>query len=580
MTSKTSSVKKHPAISLFRKTLRKQTPISVLVTAVGLLIAVGGPIRELLWMTAFLGAEDTLDIKWNFPTSAIGSLSVATALSFILLLFNFNFLFSKKAGDVFQALPLTRDQLFFSRALPAYIGGLFVLVVGFLSFGVVNFLPRVESLELAFITKSFLLAMLYHFCLWGCMAFAVTCCGGVFDSILALAAFNAAPVAIAWILIASAESTAVGISVKNEWVVYTSPFFFTFFKFAYFVEPLYGNKPEPIETTTLWTVLGVIAFSLVILGATVKLFRVRKSEMAGSAYAFKFVPFAISLLVSMVGGYLIGMLFTGDMDMLNVAFWIFFIIGAAICSVAFGMIASRGFKTIKRSLVNGAIAIALLIAVTLTTNLIVLNEEKQIPEAEKVKSVALGYDGDAVYTDPEDIKLIIELHKGIVSELHSEKPWGDYPNFFYNLGDLNLTYTLENGHTVKRDYNFSHLRDKREHYKILQLMQNEAFFAKYDYLTASPELKFEIYNNDLGEELLVGDLSADETAVLLTLFENEMMAASTTVFADTYYALNLYDKDNSVWEEIRIPDSFTETVEFIMGHVQERDEVALGKIEE
>ena len=87
MTSKTSSVKKHPAISLFRKTLRKQTPISVLVTAVGLLIAVGGPIRELLWMTTFLGAEDTLDIKWNFPTSAVGSLVVAVSLSFILLLY-------------------------------------------------------------------------------------------------------------------------------------------------------------------------------------------------------------------------------------------------------------------------------------------------------------------------------------------------------------------------------------------------------------------------------------------------------------------------------------------------------------
>ena len=90
MTSKTSSVKKHPSLSLFRKSLRKQTPISVLATAIGLLVAIGGPIRELLWTATFLDAEDTLDIRWNFPTSAVGSLVIAVALSFVLLLFNFN----------------------------------------------------------------------------------------------------------------------------------------------------------------------------------------------------------------------------------------------------------------------------------------------------------------------------------------------------------------------------------------------------------------------------------------------------------------------------------------------------------
>lgn len=580
MTSKTSSVKKHPSLSLFRKSLRKQTPISVLATAIGLLVAIGGPIRELLWTATFLDAEDTLDIRWNFPTSAVGSLVIAVALSFVLLLFNFNFLFSKKAGDVFQALPLTRDQLFFSRALPAYIGGLFVLVMGFLSFGIVNFLPRVESLQISFILQSFLLAMLYHFCLWGCMAFAVTCCGGIFDSVIALIAFNAAPLAIVWMLLASAESTAVGIKIDSEWLIYTSPFFFTFFKFAYFVEPSYGNKPEPIETTTLWTVLGVALYSIVVIATTVKLFRARKSEKAGSAYAFKFVPFVISIMVSMVGGYFIGMLFTGDMDMLNVAFWIFFIIGAAICSVAFGMIASRGFKTIKRSLINGAIAIALLIAITLTTNLIVLNAERQIPDAQKVKSIAIGYDGDVVYTDPEDIKLIVGLHESIVADLHSDKPWGEHPDFFYNLGDFNLTYTLENGRTLKRDYSFGYIRDKGEHYKVLQLMQTEEFFAKYDYFTEFSELKFEIYNNDSGVDILTGNITAEDSAVLLTLFKNDMMAASTTVFSDMYYILNLYNKEDSVWEEIRIPDSFTKTIEFVMAHVQEPDETIHEKVEE
>jgi hypothetical protein len=111
-------------------------------------------------------------------------------------------------------------------------------------------------------------------------------------------------------------------------------------------------------------------------------------------------------------------------------------------------------------------------------------------------------------------------------------------------------------------------------------MQTEEFFAKYDYFTEFSELKFEIYNNDFGGDVLTGNITAEDSAVLLTLFKNEMMAASTTVFSDTYYHINLYNKEDSVWEDIRIPDSFTETIEFLLGHVEGSDEIMLGKVEE
>ena len=579
MTSATSSAKKYPAVNLFRKTLKKQIPISVLVSAFGLLLSLGAPIRELLWMTTHLGVEEIHSVEYEFSFSAVASFCVAASLVFILLLFNFNFLFSKKAGDVFQALPLTRNGLLFSRGLPALVGGAFSLTVSFVGFGIINYLPRVDSLDFALLAESYLLALLFLVCLFAAMLIVVVCSGGILDAIIALVAFNVAPLILTWVLISSADSTAYGLSFSETILIYTTPFVFTFFKLASFTEPHYGDEHfmvDNAELVTVWTILGtVVLTAIVLVGATV-FFKKRKAETAGSAYSFKFIPFLLSLLVSMVGGYLCGILFTGDTDLLEVTYWIFFCIGAMLCSVAFGMIISRGFKKIKRSLVNGIIAIALLIVITLSTNLIVLTEEKKVPEAEKVESVALSY-REIIYTDPEDIKTITELHKSMVANLRTDLPDVETPDILTNLHGFEVVYKMKNGNTVRRNYGFYLINDRGLYRKLLGLMQNETFFEQYGFMTEDVDkVVFDIVpHNESKQEEFGCVLTTEETKTFLQIFRNELMRANETVLDEPCYNVGVHAE--GFYEDLWIPDSFTETMDYLKMHKEIVDEEILEK---
>ena len=91
MTSRISSAKNNPVLSFFKFTLKKQTPLTLLVTAFALLVCPGMILRD---------ANDDIirDYQlthWNYATISFVILGMALLLTFMLLLLNFGFLFSK-----------------------------------------------------------------------------------------------------------------------------------------------------------------------------------------------------------------------------------------------------------------------------------------------------------------------------------------------------------------------------------------------------------------------------------------------------------------------------------------------------
>lgn len=564
MTSKISSVKKHPFFSFFTFTLKKQTPLTLLVSAFTLLLCPGILLRD---------ANDDLIGEyhlgyWEFATYSFIILAAAVALVCMLLLLNFNFLFNKKAGDMYNALPLTRNQLLLSRSISAFIGGLFLMTVSYAGLVLVNFLPTVEGVGVVTAINTYLFMLLSLMVLTAfCLLFGV-CCGGYFDTVIAFATINIAPIIIVTFIFSFVQESTVGLVFDSQYLVYLTPIAVVFYKLMNLTTQL--ERPEnvihAIAKTNAVTVIGLIVFGALCVFAAIKLFGKRKSETAGEAYAFKFMPIIISLLVSMVGGFVIAILLTGDYS-INGGFWLFFVICSILCSIAIGAITNRGFKKVKGSIISGAVAAALMAALIISGLFIGDYAEKKIPTASSVKQV---YVGEIDFTEHKD--LVVNFHKGIIeciNEADYNAEYGEFPEVLNNFCDFHFEYTLKNGSIMKRSYWYRYPDMSRLHSEILAFMQTDSFFKKYEKcIVAEPNYSMiNVHSHSTkfgtmeeGEEQQNAILTEKEAEYLISLFKKEMKKADISVFKEDTYGISISGNE---WCELYIPRSFTETIGFL-----------------
>lgn len=564
MTSKISLAKKHPVFSFFKFTLKKQTPLTLLVSAFILLLCPGILLRD---------ANDDLIREyhlgyWEFATYSFIILAAAVALVCMLLLLNFNFLFNKKAGDMYNALPLTRNQLLLSRSISAFIGGLFLMTVSYVGLVLVNFLPTVEGVGVVTAINTYLFMLLSLMVLTAfCLLFGV-CCGGYFDTVIAFATINIAPIIIVTFIFSFVQESTVGLVFDSQYLVYLTPIAVVFYKLMNLTTQL--ERPEnvihAIAKTNAVTVIGLIVFGALCVFAAIKLFGKRKSETAGEAYAFKFMPIIISLLVSMVGGFVIAILLTGDYS-INGGFWLFFVICSILCSIAIGAITNRGFKKVKGSIISGAVAAALMAALIISGLYIADYAENKIPKVENVEQVSVG---KIDYTEYKDIA--VNLHTGILeclNEDYSEDVAEDFPEVVNNFLNFNFEYVMKNGSVIKRHYWYRSPNMNKLSGEILKLMQTDSFFKKFDVCTTpipgynritvhSHSTKFGTVEDD--EEQLNAILTEKEAEHLISLFKKEMQAADMSVFKEKTYGISVSGNE---WCELYIPRSFTETIGFL-----------------
>lgn len=576
MTLKTSSVKTHPVVNFFKFSLRKQTPLTLLVFAFTLLICPGMLIRSVIsdfsagWSGKFVIYNDAFAFWSAFILGA------SVLLMFMLLLSNFGFLFSKKAGDMFHALPLTRNEMLATRTLSSYIGSLFNMTVSYVGLCMVNSMPFVDGVPAKTMIMAYLLMVLFLLALTLYCLLFVVCSGGYFDAVIALAAVNLGPIFIAAMLILFATENTVGLDLGYESLIYTSPVYFMFYKLVCLPVAVDADELIPLtERASVWTVIGVLVFTIACAVLAERLFRVRKSETAGEAYSFKFVPFIITLLVAMVGGYLVGGIMTGFDSHLNIFFWVLFIVGALLCAVAFGAITSRGFKTVRRSLLNGAVAAVVMVALVSGTTLSANIAEVYLPEKDEIAEIRLGYDEEIVFTENFDI--ILDIHTKIVDNIKNDYNYdGSQFEFFNNANDLNITYIMKNGSAVRRDYwlGFPEINNIKP--ELLRLMQSDEFLSKYTYCVQNPMNM--VYINILGEKYgYVDTVYGDKTAVLnneqgrefLQILKSEMKAADVSVFSETCVVLSL---SGERYEDIYIPTSFTQTLEYLTHYFVSEEE--------
>lgn len=562
MTSKISSVKNNPVLSFFKFTLKKQTPLTLLVTAFTLLVCPGMLLRD---ANDDLIREYTIN-AWEFGTFSFVILAASVALVCMLLLLNFGFLFSKKAGDMYNALPLTRNQMLLTRTFSSFIGGLFLMTASYVGLSMVNFLPTVKGVGMLTAINTYLFMLLSLMVLTVFCLLFVICSGGYFDTIIAFGAINVAPVIIVALLFGMAEESATGLAPDYNQLVYLTPIALVFYKLLSL--PTYIEKASnfiaPMEKTTVFTVIGLMVFGLLCVFVAVKLFKIRKSETAGSAYSFKFMPVIISLLVSIVGGFLMASVLTGFSLDFNMAFWFFFVVCAILCAIAIGAITNRGFKNIKRSIISGVVAASLMSVMVIGSLYVAEYAEHKVPNPKNIETV---YVSNVEYKDNFD--LVVNFHKGILESLNSNEDYeqDEFPAVVNNFGNFNIQYVMKNGKTIERHYWYRSPDMKNMHSEILALMQSDSFFEKYKDCIKSDEkiISVHSHNTKFGvaenkEEVLSAVLYPKEAEKLITLFKKEMQAADESIFSEEIYGVSVSGND---WCELYIPKSFTETIEFL-----------------
>ena len=421
-------------LNFFLLSVKRTLGVTVLLCAFALLLC---PCYTLMEINRFLreSGESVFHLDNIVSFIIIGGTILSSIAAVFYLFLNFNYLYSRKASDFFHALPIKRSRMLLSRyfasivpilfpiflvygsllillALPAVVGNVWILLYGLFYNLLILFLSTAFSLIFllaASNTVDFLISFFtYHF-------------GVIFLQIMLGELCN---------------HFLRGFSWGDEF-----PF--------YYIHPIYyavAGLTSDIErgVTESGTVISpvplVITFllSVVFLAVSLFLYKRRRSEKSGSGHAFRFVYSVCTLLIGTLSGFLVGALFSNMQY--DLPYWIFSAVGAVLGAVAYSAILTRGFSTVRRSVVLGTISWAATCILIFTFSVDIYGFTRHIPKAAEVKTaeISVGQIENVTFRDAEKV---LALHRKAIA-----KPADGQTQ------TLEIRYTMKNGSIMNRQY--------------------------------------------------------------------------------------------------------------------------------
>ncbi len=457
MTLRTSSNSINPCSNLFKFTVKRNIGVIILFTLIMLLVCPGyvlNEISEVLKSPSYL--RHAYDLTKNLNMVCIGVSITVCALSALFCCLNFSFLYSKKSGDVYFSLPLTRNELFISRFFASTVPLLIPTALCYLSLWFVSLTPY-ANISVPALVACFAISTVAMFMTASITMLFIVCSGSVLDLLISFFGVNVGLILCATIFSGLCNELLLGYSSGDTYgkISIVSPFFYAVYKVAQ-MRSIFTHGGWSHIFGNIWVfvvrllVTGAVAFTAAIL-----LHRRRKSEKCEDSYAYSFMYYACSLIIAFVVSDILGELF-GAYTILSVKFWVFAAIGSVLAAVTYGAISNRGFKTVKKSIVTGIIPVTALGLITVILATGGLGYKTRIPAAHTIKSAE--YSSLGLSIDFEDPELITALHKKAIESAtksidideYSEDVTDSTYNRSYQYFDL--TYNLAGGRTLKRSY--------------------------------------------------------------------------------------------------------------------------------
>lgn len=574
MMLKTSSNKVNPFLNMALFTFKKNLGFTAITTLLSLLIS---PVYLINVMNNYWEYRNSTDIypfsEELMPAVLIVMAIGATAFGWLLLIINFNFLNNKSASDSYHSLPITRAELFIARFVPSYISALIPLTAGYIGMFGISLMKNVE-VDISLLWQSyFYTVVLMLLCLAFSMIFIIAS-GCVFDSIVSFLAINIGMPIIILLVLSLCEETLFGYYRVDS---YNALEFGTPFGYAiYGLVKLVNWQSKTAAFTWLGLIL-TLAVTAALIFLCIFLYRRRKSEKAGEAFAFKFMPVIISIIISVIAYFFFGAVFGEDYH--SPMYIIMGAVGAVLAAVIYNAIIHRGFKKIKNAVILGLCSLVLVAGVNVSVALDIFGFESYVPAADNIVSASVNYRGLTV-TENEDFGYILDLHKAIVTanknnELENETaiPEIDYTQFLYDDTDVDkyedyyeyirIFYTLKGGKTIEREY---HIKNKTLMDEKIVLVQKGLAKAVKSEFELMPGKFYTLSGYD--EERFEIELSVEEATALINAYARDLESATYDYFtlsADWSMYLSAYtDKDGYFYNQsINYNQTYDNTLDVI-----------------
>ncbi len=450
MTSRALSIRKSSAWQLFYATVKKNLGITALITVFMLLICPGYTLIAI--KDYFEYNRQVYDFNETFLTLNIVITVLTCGIAVVCSFINFAFMYSKKSGDVYFSLPLTRTGLLLSRLSASVTTVLPSLILCYGSMGFILLLNNVTGDITRIIAGLLINLLLVIMCCCVTMIFIV-CAGNISDLLISFAGVNIGILAFAFIFFLFCEEFLSGFYSPSaeDYICAVSPYIYGFVKLANFAEQGFA------ASVGLWVyIIRTVITAIISLIVSVLLFKKRKSEKCTCAYAYRGMYYVCSLLIGFVAAYLVGLVFDGGS--FGLFFVIFGLVGALLGTVTFGLITDRGFKTIKSSLVVGGCSFGVMIALMIVLAFGGFGYTDRLPAVKNIETASVSFDDmDVTFNNPE---LVLSLHK---KAIESEKTGYDIeeladsatPDENYKESKdtlIQFEYKLKNGTTVYRRF--------------------------------------------------------------------------------------------------------------------------------
>lgn len=395
----------------------------------------------------------------------------------------FRYMHDSHSVDLFHALPVGRVPMLLGRwcagmtllAVPAAFNFFLLQVIAWVS-GFPALAGRQERIETvstnlflyryglaepnfsAGLWQKFGLLLLMTAAAFTFCVLALVCSGSVMDAALSALGVNFGVPLLFWLAMHLMKMTLPGMdpfALGNvEFILNLSPFLAAYLPF--------------VTAAPGWFLPWWICFVPAVLAGTCLLYRRRKSESAGSRFAFPAPKIMVRFLLTACGGIGLGLLFrlygTGG-------FWIGLLAGSVVVHVILEALYSRGFTTLLKSAKWYAAFLGCFAVFYGILAFGCFGYDTRVPAASEVESVSVQSNIVAwcggqqeVWTprgriklnmplkDPESIRTVLNAHKNIAA-LYRENgfPYQPDSTAVYNDG-LPLNYRLKDGRTMQRRF--------------------------------------------------------------------------------------------------------------------------------
>ena len=455
-----------------------------------------------------------------------------------------NYLARSASATTMHAMPFSRGRLFGSNlvsgvlmyALPIVIIGLCLMAMAKPTYNDWDYAENGALLENA--VNVFSLSnvgywigesLLIGFFVFACSMLAGVVAGNPVMMGLLAVVFNFISYAVALPIIYFEYLTLYGCDVKTTFLLKLHPMIYSMYL---------GDEHMSAKYILMYLVV-----SLAILALAYILYQKRAMENTGDSVTFNSFIMILGDLATICGAVLGGLYFELLVENSVTMRWVGFAVGSVITFIIARMILTKTLRIFnKRSLVNFAICIAILLLLIGGFEVDALGISRKVPNPEKVQVAEISsivyltmddstrYDStffnieepgvsytDIAFSETENIKTICEMHRAIVADRKSIET-GAKEN---DLGNWSFTINYDNGE-LSRNYTVPYEWLENHDY-IRALYESDEFKTKYSLanLRADEIQNAYIQNTICGEGM---DFRKDEIADLFKAVDKDFAA--------------------------------------------------------